>query len=271
MPRVVKAMEKNQRENRPIPLQKAKTADMDAVTPQESLKGHFRELRKRLIYIFIAVTVAFFTIATLWGDRLVWLISVPVREKGIEFIYVGLSEALTSQLEVSFIAAMVLMSPFILYQFWNFVEPALYEDEKKHLLMFLLCSVLLFILGVLFGYGVVFLSAITFFVYTGVGIAAPLLSIHQYVGFLFTFVLSFGIVFEMPMGIYVLCRLGVATPEMLISVRKYIVLVIFVVAAFLTPPDALSQVLMALPMLLLYETGILVAKLTRPAKRAVEV
>lgn len=263
-------MEKIQRRNKPTASQETELAGTTDIMPQESLKEHFRELRKRLIYIFIAVAVAFFVVTTLWADRLVQLLSVPVREKGIEFIYVGLSEALTSQLEVSFIAAMILVSPFILYQFWKFVEPALYEEEKKHLLIFLACSVILFLLGVMFGYGVVFLSAITFFVYTGIGIATPMLSIHQYVGFLFTFVLSFGIVFEMPMGIYVLCRLGIVTPEALVSVRKYVVLAIFIIAAFLTPPDALSQVLMALPMLLLYEVGILVAKATCSRRRAAE-
>lgn len=263
-------MAKTRQQNDRAVLQETEFAGVQKAMPQESLQGHFRELRKRLIYIFVAVAAAFFAIATLWGDRLVQLLSVPVREKGIEFIYVGLSEALTSQLEVSFIAAMILVSPFILYQFWKFVEPALYKEEKKHLLIFLVCSVILFLLGVMFGYGVVFLSAITFFVYTGIGIATPMLSIHQYVGFLFTFVLSFGIVFELPMGIYVLCRLGIVTPETLIAVRKYVVLAIFVIAAFLTPPDALSQVLMALPMLLLYEAGILVAKLTCSRRQTAE-
>lgn len=97
---------------------------------------------------------------------------------------------------------------------------------------------------------------------TGEGIATPMLSISQYIGFLFTFVLSFGIVFEIPIFNFVLCRLGVVTPEQLISIRKYVVLAAFVIAAFLTPPDVLSQTLMALPMLALYEIGIMVAKWT---------
>lgn len=244
--------------------------NLTEMSPQTTLSSHFRELRRRLIYIFIVVAVTFFAVATFWADKLVQWISIPVREKGIEFIYVGLSEALVCQLEVAFIASIVLASPYIFYQLWSFIEPALYECEKKHCLIFMTCSLFLFLLGVLFGYGVVFLSAITFFVYTGVGIATPMLSIQQYVGFLFPFVLSFGIVFEMPMGIYILCRMGIATPDGIIAVRKYVVLAIFVAAAFLTPPDALSQVLMALPMLLLFEVGVLVAKLTCSPKRIME-
>ena len=94
----------------------------------------------------------------------------------------------------------------------------------------------------------------------GENLATPMLSISQYVGFLFGFVLSFGIVFELPVVVYVLCRLGIVTVQQLVSLRKYMVLVIFVLAAFLTPPDVLSQCLMALPMIVLYEIGIIVAK-----------
>ena len=133
------------------------------------------------------------------------------------------------------------------------------------------CSVLLFLLGTAFGYGVVFLSAITFFVMTGEGIATPMLSINQYIGFLFTFVLSFGIVFEIPVFNFVLCKAGVVTPDQLAAIRKYAVLAIFIVAAFLTPPDVVSQILMAVPMLALYEIGILVARAACAGKTAAGV
>ena len=136
----------------------------------------------------------------------------------------------------------------------------LFHTLRKSVFLFTLSSVILFLIGVSFGYGIVFLSAITFFVYVGENLATPMLSISQYVDFLFSFVLSFGLVFEMPVIIYVLCRLGIVTVAQLTAIRKYVVLGIFVVAALLTPPDVLSQVLMALPMLLLYEIGIWVVK-----------
>ena len=199
-------------------------------------------------------------IATFFANDLMQLLTEPIKSRGIQFIYLGLSEALVAQLKVSFIAAVIVSAPIIFWNIWDFIKPALYENEKKAVIAFSFGSMLLFILGVCFGYGVVFLSAITFFVFMGENLATPMLSISQYVGFLFGFVLSFGIVFELPVVVYVLCKLGVVTVQQLVSLRKYMVLVIFVLAAFLTPPDVLSQCLMALPMIILYEIGIIVAK-----------
>ncbi|XOQ51775.1 MAG: Sec-independent protein translocase protein TatC [Succiniclasticum sp.] len=253
--------------------------NIPAEPPQEEaleskpLASHFMELRKRMIYCVIAIAVLFFIIAAGWSDTLVQLVTAPVKSRGIEFVYIGLAEALTAELCVSLIAAVIFATPVIFYNAWSFIKPALYENEKRYLLLFMGSCILLFILGVAFGYGVVFMSAITFFVMTGEGIATPMLSINQYIGFLFTFVLSFGIVFEIPVFNFVLCRLGVVTPDQLTSVRKYVVLAVFIVAAFLTPPDVLSQILMAVPMLALYEIGIVVAKLTcarNPAVGALE-
>lgn len=230
-----------------------------AVNP---ITSHFAELRKRMIYCVIAIAVLFFLIVSFGAETLVQLVTAPVKNKGIGFVYLGLAEALTAELCVSLIAAVIFATPVIFYHVWSFIKPALYENEKRYLLLFMASCILLFVLGVAFGYGVVFMSAITFFVMTGEGIATPMLSISQYIGFLFTFVLSFGIVFEIPIFNFVLCRLGVVTPEQLISIRKYVVLAAFVIAAFLTPPEVLSQTLMALPMLALYEIGIMVAKWT---------
>lgn len=227
------------------------------------LKEHIKELRTRLLWCLGFLCGSFFVIATFFASDLMQLLTEPIKSRGIQFIYLGLSEALVAQLKVSFIAAVVVSAPVIFWHIWDFIRPALYENEKKVVILFSLGSVLLFILGVAFGYGVVFLSAITFFVFMGENLATPMLSISQYVGFLFGFVLSFGVVFELPVVVYVLCKLGVVTVEQLVSLRKYMVLVIFVFAAFLTPPDVLSQCLMALPMIILYEIGIIVAKLGR--------
>lgn len=227
------------------------------------LKEHIKELRTRLLWCLGFLCGSFFVIATFFASDLMQLLTEPIKSRGIQFIYLGLSEALVAQLKVSFIAAVVVSAPVIFWHIWDFIRPALYENEKKVVILFSLGSVFLFILGVAFGYGVVFLSAITFFVFMGENLATPMLSISQYVGFLFGFVLSFGVVFELPVVVYVLCKLGVVTVEQLVSLRKYMVLVIFVFAAFLTPPDVLSQCLMALPMIILYEIGIIVAKLGR--------
>ena len=228
---------------------------------EKPIGEHLQELRKRFLWCFVLVLVAFFAIASYWSETLVELLSAPVKAKGIQFIYVGLAEALVAQLKVAFIAAVVVASPFIIWNIWSFIKPALYDNEKKYVLWFTFASVILFILGVAFGYMVVFLSAITFFVYVGQDIATPMLSISDYVSFLFGFVIPFGLVFEMPIISFVLARMGLVTAKSLSTFRKYIVLVIFVVAAFLTPPDVFSQCLMALPMLILYELGIIVVKI----------
>lgn len=228
---------------------------------EKPIGEHLQELRKRFLWCFVLVLVAFFVIASYWSEDLVEILSAPVKAQGIQFIYVGLAEALVAQLKVAFIASVVVASPFIIWNIWSFVKPALYDNEKKYVLTFTFASVILFVLGVAFGYMVVFLSAITFFVYVGQGIATPMLSISDYVSFLFGFVIPFGLVFEMPIISFVLARMGLVTAKSLSAFRKYIVLVIFVVAAFLTPPDVFSQCLMALPMLILYELGIIVVKI----------
>jgi Twin arginine targeting (Tat) protein translocase TatC len=227
---------------------------------QSPLSEHIRELRARFLWCILLVIVSFFVIVTFFTDPLMQALAKPIKECGIQFIYLGLSEALTAQLKVSFIAAVIFSMPVIFWHIWNFIKPAFYKNERKAVFLFTLSSVILFLIGVSFGYGVVFLSAITFFVYIGENLATPMLSISQYVDFLFSFVLSFGLVFEMPVIIYVLCRLGIVTVAQLTAIRKYVVLGIFIVAALLTPPDVFSQVLMALPMLLLYEIGIWVVK-----------
>ena len=130
------------------------------------------------------------------------------------------------------------------------------------MLIFAAVSIVLFLIGVAFGYGAVFISAITFFVYVGQSFATPMLSISDYVGFLLGFVIPFGLVFEMPIIAYILGRMGLVTAELLTSLRKYVILAIFIIAAFLTPPDVLSQTLMALPMLVLYEVGVIVVRMT---------
>lgn len=227
---------------------------------QSPLADHIKELRSRLLWCLLMVAATFFVIVTFFTDPLMQALAQPIKECGIAFIYLGLSEALAAQLKVSFIASIIISMPVIFWHIWNFIKPAFYKDERKAVLIFTISSVVLFLIGIIFGYEIVFLSAITFFVYMGENLATPMLSISQYVDFLFSFVLSFGLVFEMPVVIYVLCRLGIVNVKQLTSVRKYVFLGIFILAAFLTPPDALSQVLMAIPMVVLYEIGILAAK-----------
>lgn len=229
---------------------------------EKPLREHITELRKKALYCTIATVVVFFVIATNYSDLLMQYLAAPIKSRNIDFIFLNLSEALTAKLKVSFVAAIIVTMPFIFWNIWSYVKPALYKTERTAVLLFTLSSIALFIAGVTFGYLVVFLSSITFFVYMGQGIATPMLSISQYVGFLFGFIMAFGIVFELPIIIYALTKLGIVTVDELKKWRKYIVFAIFILAALLTPPDALSQLLMAGPMIILYEIGVLVAKHT---------
>ncbi len=233
---------------------------------QQPIGEHIKAKRKSLLNCLGTVVSVFLIIITFYSDIFMQFLSEPIKARGIQFIYLGLAEAMTAQLKVSFIAAFVIACPVIFWQLWSFVKPALYEDERKAVALFTIISIALFITGVCFGYLVVFLSAITFFVYMGENLATPMLSISEYVGFLFGFILPFGLVFEIPVVTFVLCKMGIVDIEFLVRIRKYVVLFIFTVAAFLTPPDAISQILMALPMLALYEAGILVVRFACKAK-----
>ncbi|NLH46944.1 MAG: twin-arginine translocase subunit TatC [Acholeplasmataceae bacterium] len=230
---------------------------------KQPIGEHIKVLRRSILHCIITIALAFFIIITFYSDALMQILLEPIKSRGIQFIYLGLAEAMVAQLQVSFIAACIVSSPLIFWEVWSFIRPALYENERKAVLFVTLISLALFITGVCFGYLAVFLSSITFFVYMGENLATPMLSISEYVGFLMGFILPFGIVFEIPIATFVLCRVGLLKVETLVHLRKYIILVIFIVAAFLTPPDILSQILMALPMIGLYEVGIIVAKYAR--------
>lgn len=245
-----------------LPINKPPEDNLPDKLGEKPLSEHFRELRQRILWCVGVVGVIFFVIFTFYSDQLMELIVAPVKKQGVEFIYVGLADALGAQTEISLICSAIIASPFLFWQIWAFVKPALYPNEKRRVLFFFFASLLLFVLGVCFGYLVVFLSAITFFVYIGKDFASPLLAISNFVSFLFGFVVPFGLVFEMPVLCYILSKLHLVTAHQLIALRKYIILLIFIIAAILTPPDVLSQVLMALPMLVLYQVGIIVVKLT---------
>lgn len=229
---------------------------------EKPLLEHVRELRKRLLVCVGWVVGLAFLFLAAFGDELMQLVTAPVNAIGIQFVYVGLAEALTSQLKVALIASLILSAPVILWEIWKFVQPGLFPQEQKNVLLFGGISLLLFTIGVVFGYGVVFLAAITFFVSVGQNFATPMLSIDAYVNFLLGFVVPFGIAFQLPVALYFLARAGIVNSTMLKSGRRYAILIIAIVSAILTPPDVLSQLLMGAPLCVLYEVGVRVVAWT---------
>ena len=183
-------------------------------------------------------------------------------------IFTTMSEALVTKFKVALLAGMIIASPVVIWEIWGFIKPALYPQEKRKFRLLFVLALLLFLTGVVFCYFAVYSLAVDFFLVAGDSLATPMLSIDKYVSFLFGFLVPFGVAFQLPVVLYLTTRVGLTTPDMLRSKRKYVILAIFVLAAILTPPDVVSQVALGLPMCVLYEIGILVSRCTKARERA---
>jgi sec-independent protein translocase protein TatC len=231
-------------------------------SPWQDLYSHLAVLRRCLLVSVIAVIAAFVVIFFGFSRQLMELLETPMRERGIELVYLSLYEPVLIQMKASFIAAVVLASPVVVAQVWSFLRPALYPHEGRLAVILFFVSLILFLAGTAFAYFIVLKLAINFFLVSGEGIASPFISIEKYVNFLFSFILPFGLIFELPVVMGMLSSAGIAGPRLFSRVRRFVILAIFVVAAILTPPDVVSQVLLALPLLVLFEGGIIVARIT---------
>jgi sec-independent protein translocase protein TatC len=224
---------------------------------------HLEELRKRLITCFIAVGVGF-AICYGFKEKLFQILVQPllrVMETGETLIFTGLPEAFFTYLKVAFLSGLMLAAPLIIYQFWMFVAPGLYNREKRLMLPIVFLSSFFFIGGALFGYFIVFPWGFKFFLgFAGEHIRA-LPSMKEYLGFSAKLLLAFGLVFELPLVITFLAKLGLVSVDFLKKNRKYALLLFFAGAAILTPPDVVTQIMMALPLMLLYEISILGARI----------
>ncbi len=233
-----------------------------------SLRDHLMALRKVIIVCLVAVGVAFLASFYFVIDPLMKWITAPIEARGVQVIYTAVSEALMTKLKVAVVTAVIIAFPVIVWQVWCFIKPALYPKERRSFRIFFFFALLLFLVGIVFCYASVYFLAIDFFMVSGEDLATPMLSLDKYVNFLFGFLLPFGVAFMLPVFIYITTRIGLTTPQMLASKRKYVVLGIFVLAAILTPPDVVSQVMLGVPMLLLYEVGIIVSRVVSQRPRA---
>ena len=233
-----------------------------------SILTHLNALRRMLMVSAGTVLAAFVLIFYLCIDWLMSLITGPISARGVELIYTAMSEALMTKFKVALIAAVIVASPVIIWQVWQFIKPALYPEERRLFRLLFFIALILFLVGVVFCYFAVYSLAVDFFLVAGDSLATPMLSIDKYVSFLFGFLVPFGVAFQLPVVLYLTTRVGLTTPDMLRSKRKYVILAIFVLAAILTPPDVVSQVALGLPMCGLYEIGILVSRCTKARERA---
>jgi sec-independent protein translocase protein TatC len=225
--------------------------------------SHLEELRKRLIRILIIVGIGF---AVCWYFRewLFQIITAPLAKvlpQNSYMIYTSLPEAFFNYMKISFYASLFLTCPFTLYQLWKFVSPGLYPTEKKHVAPFVISSSILFIGGVLFGYFIALPPAYSFFVEFSSDFLKPMFSLKEYLSLSLKLLLAFGLSFELPVFIFFMAKIGIVNSKMLAKQRRYAILVIFIAAAILTPsPDAITQTIMAIPLMILYEFSIFIAK-----------
>jgi len=225
--------------------------------------AHLEELRKRLIVCFIAVGIGF-VLSYGFKEKLFQILTRPlisVMQTGDKLIFTGLPEAFFTYLKVALLSGIILATPVIFYQFWMFVAPGLYEKEKQHMIPIVFLSTFFFVGGSFFGYFIVFPYGFKFFLGFASEIIQPLPSMREYLSFASKLLLAFGLVFELPLIITFLARLGMVSVSFLKKNRKYALLLFFAGAAILTPPDAVTQVMMALPLIVLYEISIIGAKI----------
>jgi sec-independent protein translocase protein TatC len=227
------------------------------------LTSHLEELRKRLVRALIAVGVAFLGCFA-FKEELFRIVAQPlisVLPQGSHMIYTGLPEAFFTYIKVSFYAGLFVSSPIVFYHIWKFISPGLFPKEKKFVAPFVITSTLLFVGGVCFGYFLVLPPAYQFFLEFSTDFLKPMLSMREYLTLTLKLLLAFGVIFEIPVFLFFMTKIGLVTPRKLAKMRRYAIVVCFIVAAIITPtPDAFTQCMMAIPMVILYEVGIIVSK-----------
>jgi sec-independent protein translocase protein TatC len=235
---------------------------------QETFISHLIELRSRLLHSIVAVVIVLVALFP-WAKDIYALLARPLLKalpQGSTMIATDVTGTFLVPLKVTLMAAFLIALPYVLYQIWAFVAPGLYQHEKRLAMPVIVSSVLFFALGMSFAYFIVFPIAFGFFAgYAPVGVQM-MTDIDKYLSFVMTMFIAFGITFEVPVVVVVLVRLGVVELKKLQSIRGYVIVGAFVVGAIFTPPDVLSQVMLAVPLWLLYELGLIVARFVAVTK-----
>lgn len=235
---------------------------------RQALMEHLLALRNVLLISVGAVLVAFVVIFCCAIDPIMHFIERPLVERGVSIIFTQLSEGMVAKLKISLVAAVVVACPVIIWQVWRFISPALYAHEKRTFWAVVLISAALFITGAVFCYCAVYVLTVEFFLAMGEGFGMMTPTLSSYIDNLFGFVVPFGLAFELPVALYITTKLGLTNYKMLASKRKFIILAVAVIAAILTPPDVVSQVMLIIPILLLFEISLIVVRFVQPKEAA---
>ena len=241
-------------------------ADNDTANESEELHegtliSHLVELRSRLLKVAASVVVVFVVLLP-FSRRIFSVVSEPLRDvlPGNAMIATAVASPLLTPFKLTFFVALFIAMPVVLYQLWAFVAPGLYKKERRFAMPLLATSIMLFYLGVGFAYFVVFPLMFNFFTSVAPEGVEVMTDISLYLDFITTIVLAFGIAFEVPVATVLIVWTGLTTPQKLAKARPYVFLMAFIVGMFMTPPDIISQTLLAVPVYLLYELGIVMAR-----------
>jgi sec-independent protein translocase protein TatC len=246
--------------------------DAPEAMPAMSFLDHLEELRRRIIYSLIAAGAGFLIC---WGfaQRIFAIMQVPVMQalqrngKTQQLVFLNPTDPFNLYLKIAFMAGLFVASPVVLYQLWMFISPGLYRHEKRYVLPFMFSTVALFLAGGFFGYKVVFPAALTFLIDYGKQFQ-PMITISEYVDLFLTIIIGLGIVFELPILVFFLALMGIVTAGWMWRNLRYSILVIFIIAAIITPTtDILNMCIFAAPMVALYVLSIGVAYIVHPKQR----
>ena len=240
----------------------------DATQP---LIGHLVELRTRLLRSIICIL---FVLACLlfFSNDIYHIVANPLISqlpKGSSMIATDIAAPFFTPIKLTAVISIFISIPYILYQIWGFVAPALYQHEKRLIMPLIISSTVLFYIGIAFAYFAVFPLAFYFFIHTAPVDVAINTDITKYLDFVMTLFIVFGFAFEVPVAIILLCWTGVTTPKNLRKKRPYIIVGVFAVAMFVTPPDVFSQILLAVPICLLFEIGTFFARFYQPREKVI--
>jgi len=223
------------------------------MTRKVTIVEHLEELRIVIIKSLICIFITAIGVYAITDRILAWLI----RPIGGKLIFLAPQEAFVATLKIALFGGCYLSSPYIFYQIWHFIKEGLYEKERGYFLYLGIFSFVAFIIGSSFGCFIMVPFAIKFLLGFGKGYIMPMISVDRYISFIMVFTFIFGMAFQLPLAMLLLSKIGIVTPDILSRNRKYAVLIIFIVAAIFTPPDVVSQFLLAVPLLVLYEISII--------------
>ena len=240
---------------RKAPARTAKKIRMTSQNKELTFVEHLEELRWRLIKSLACLVLS----CIVFYHYIDQVLHFLIRPFG-QLYFVSPSEALEAHVTLTLCGGVVLASPFILYQFWQFLAAAVNPEFKKNAVFFTALSFVLFVTGCAFAYFAVLPFSASFLLSFSSDVIKPMMTVSKYINFITTLIFSFGIIFEFPLMMLFLIQIGIATPEFLIQKRRYAIVAIFIISAVLTPPDYVSQLLMAFPLMGLYELSIFMAK-----------